>query len=135
LLTYCDSSALVVLLQPDEAHREPIVTAALGEATDVTAVDWISPLEVTAAIHRSLRTRERRAAEHRWWDLWSHMVPVVLDGTVYEAALEGVRKHRLRSLAALHLAAAIRIGSSRLLTFDAELGAAARREGIEVIGA
>jgi predicted nucleic acid-binding protein len=134
LLTYCDSSALVVLLRPDEGHREPIVTAALREATDVTAVDWITPLEVTAALHRSLRTRERRAAERRWWDLWSRMVPVTLDGTVCDAALERVRKHRLRSLDAFHLAAAIRIGSSRLLTFDAELGAAARKEGIEVVG-
>jgi predicted nucleic acid-binding protein len=134
LLTYCDSSALVVLLRPDEGHREPIVTAALGKATDVTAVDWISPLEVTAAIHRSLHARERRAAERRWWDLWSRIVPVALDATVYEAALEGVRKHRLRSLDAFHLAAAIRIGSSRLVTFDAELGAATRKEGIEVVG-
>lgn len=135
MLTYCDSSALVVLLRPDEGHREPIVTAALEEATDVTAVDWISPLEVTAAIHRSLRARERRAAERRWWDLWSRIVPVALDGTLYDAALRSVRKHGLRSLDALHLAAAMRIGSARLLTFDAELGAAARKEGIEVVGA
>jgi predicted nucleic acid-binding protein len=63
------------------------------------------------------------------------MVPVALDGTVYEAGLECVRKHRLRSLDAFHLAAAIRIGSPRLVTFDAELGAAARKEGIEVVGA
>jgi predicted nucleic acid-binding protein len=134
LLTYCDSSALVVLLRPDEGHREPIVTAALRQATDVTAVDWISPLEVTAAIHRSLHTRERRAAERRWWDLWSRMVPVALDGSVYDAALQSARKHRLRSLDAFHLAAAMRIGSSRLLTFDAELAAAARKEGIDVVG-
>jgi predicted nucleic acid-binding protein len=134
LLTYCDSSALVVLLRPDEGQREQIVIAALRKATDVTAVDWISPLEVTAAIHRSLRARERRAAERRWWDLWSRMVPIALDGTVCDAALEGVRRHRLRSLDAFHLAAAIRIGSPRLLTFDAELGAAACKEGIEVVG-
>jgi predicted nucleic acid-binding protein len=134
LLTYCDSSALVVLLRPDEGRREPIVTAALSEATDVTAVDWISPLEVTAAIHRSLQPRERRAAERRWWDLWSRMVPVALDGTVYDTAVESVRRHRLRSLDAFHLAAAIRIGSPRLLTFDVELAAAARNEGIDVVG-
>lgn len=134
MLTYCDSSALVVLLRPDEGHREPVVTAALREATDVTAVDWITPLEVTAAIHRSLRARERRAAERRWSDLWSRMVPIALDATVYDAALQSVRKHRLRSLDAFHLAAALRIGSSRLLTFDADLGAAARKEAIEVLG-
>jgi predicted nucleic acid-binding protein len=135
LLTYCDSSALVVLLRPDEGHREPLVTATLKEATDVAALDWISPLEVTAAIHRSLRARERRAAEGRWRDLWSRLVPVALDGTVYDGAMDIVRRHRLRSLDAFHLAAAMRIGSSRLLTFDTELGEAARKEGIEVLGA
>jgi uncharacterized protein len=134
LLTYCDSSALVVLLRPDEGHRAPLVAAALREATDVAAVDWISPLEVTAALHRSLRARERRAAERRWWGLWSHLVPVTLDAAVYEAAVESARKHRLRSLDAIHLAAAMRIGSRQLLTFDTELGAAARKEGIEVRG-
>jgi predicted nucleic acid-binding protein len=135
LLTYCDSSAAVVLLRPDERHREPIVMDALRSATDVAGCEWISPLEVTSAIHRGLRASQRGAAERRWWEIWSRMVPVALDGVVYEAALAATRKHRLRSLDALHLAAATRIGCTRMLTFDTELGGAARAEGVAVLGA
>lgn len=123
-----------MLLRPDEGKREPLVTSALREATDVAGTEWISPLEVTAAIHRGLPARQRSAAEKRWWGIWSRMVPVALDGPLYELALASSRQHGLRSLDALHLAAALRIDCARLLTFDVELAAAAREEGIEVIG-
>jgi predicted nucleic acid-binding protein len=135
VLTYCDSSALVVLLRPDEGHRESLVTEAVRDATDVAGCEWICPLEVTAVIHRSLRAQRRSEAEKRWWDIWSRMVPVALDGRLYEAALDASRKHRLRSLDALHLGAALRIGCGRLLTFDQELATAARAERIAVVGA
>ncbi len=135
MLTYCDSSALVVLLRPDEGNREPLVIETLRDATDVAGCEWISPLEVTAAIHRGLGAQRRRAAERRWWEIWSRMVPVALDGPLYEAALEASRKHRLRSLDALHLGAALRIGCARLLTFDQELARAAGAEGIVTVGA
>jgi predicted nucleic acid-binding protein len=135
LLTYCDSSALVVLLRPDEGHREPLVTSALADASDVAALDWVSPLEVTAAIQRSLPARQRPAAESRWWEIWSRVVPVSLDARAYELAIDAVREHRLRSLDALHLAGAKRIGAARVLTFDVELAKASGREGIEVLGA
>lgn len=135
MLTYCDSSALVVLLRPDEENREPLVTETLRDATDVAGCEWISPLEVTAAIHRSLRAQRRSSAERRWWDIWSQMVPVALDGHLYEAALDVSRRHRLRTMDALHLGAAVRIGCARLLTFDRELAVAARAEGIAVVGA
>jgi predicted nucleic acid-binding protein len=135
LLTYLDSSAAVVLLRPDQRRREPLVVETLRDAGDVVGCEWISPLEVTAAIHRGVGARRRAAAERRWWEIWSRMVPVTLDGVLYEAALAGSRKHGLRSLDALHLAAAVRIGCRRLLTFDAELAAAASAEGIDVVGA
>jgi predicted nucleic acid-binding protein len=135
VLTYCDSSALVVLLRPDERQREPLVTSALVEASDVTAIEWVTPLEVSAAIHRSLPARQRRAAETRWWEIWSRVVPVAVDASLYELALEAVGRHGLRSLDALHLAAARRIGAARIVSFDVELGKAGRRDGIEVVGA
>ncbi len=40
---------------------------------------------------------------------------------------------RLRSLDALHLAAAVRIGVDRLLTYDARMGTAARELGLAVL--
>lgn len=123
-----------MLLRPDEGSREPLVTDALRDATDVAGCEWISPLEVTAAIHRGLRAQQRSAAEKRWWEIWSTMVPVVLDATLYEAALAASRKHGLRSLDALHLAAAMRIDCARLLTFDIELATAATAEGMDVVG-
>lgn len=135
MLTYCDSSAAVVLLRPDAGSRGPLVTQALRDATDVVGCEWISPLEVTAAIHRSLPARERAAAEKRWWEIWSRMVPVTFDGVLYESSLAAAAKHGLRSLDALHLGAAMRIGCERMLTFDIELAKASRAEGIEVTGA
>lgn len=124
-----------MLLRPDEGAREPTVKAALSDATDVVGTEWISPLEVTAALHRALRPRQRREAEKRWWQIWSQMVPVALDGVLYEAALDCSRRHALRSLDALHLAATLRVGCDRLLTFDVELAAAARQAGVESVGA
>lgn len=61
------------------------------------------------------------------------MVPVGFDQAVFELALTASRQHGLRSLDAIHLAAALRIGCARLLTFDLELAAAAQGEGIEVV--
>jgi predicted nucleic acid-binding protein len=97
-------------------------------------LEWVTPLEVTAAINRALPGRERADAERRWWAIWSRMVPVALDGPLYELALESARKHRLRSLDALHLAGALRMGCGRLVTFGGELAAAAETDGIEVVG-
>jgi len=134
LLTYCDSSALVVLVAADEGGRQPIVKEVLTAASDVVGCEWISPLEVTAAIHRRLPLRRRGDAEKRWWQIWAGMVPVTLDGQLYELALAAAATHRLRSLDALHLAAALRIGCTRMLTFDEELAAAARSEGVAVAG-
>jgi predicted nucleic acid-binding protein len=124
----------VALLRPDEGDREVLVLDVLETASDVAGCELISPLEVVAAITRSLPARHRGRAEERWRDLWSRMVPVAVDAALYEAALGCLRAHRLRSLDAIHLAAALRIGCSRLVTFDTELGAAARKAGIEVFG-
>lgn len=135
LVTYCDSSAAVALLRPEEQGRQPVVAAVLGEATAVAGCEWITPLEVAAAISRGVEARLQADAERRWAELWRRMVPVVLDGPLWDEAIALTRARRLRSLDAIHLAAAMRIGCDRMVTFDSELASAARAERIDVIGA
>ena len=122
---YLDTSAALKLLVEEEE------SAALAGAIDDAAVDlvgcWL------------LETELRRAA-HRKTALTQEIVSEFLDGVdVYEIPASLYREAgllpgtNLRSLHALHLAAAIRIGVDYLVTYDVRMIESARDLGLRVI--
>ena len=122
---YLDTSAALKLLVEEEE------SAALAGAIDDAAVDlvgcWL------------LETELRRAA-HRETALTHEIVSEFLDGVdVYEIPASLYREAgllpgtNLRSLHALHLAAAIRIGVDYLVTYDVRMIESARDLGLRVI--
>jgi uncharacterized protein len=118
------SAALKLLVEEEES-------AALAGAIDDEAVDlvgcWL------------LETELRRAA-HRDTALTQEIVSELLDGVdLYEVSASLYREAgifpgtNLRSLDALHLAAAIRIGVDYLATYDVRMIESARDLGLRVI--
>jgi hypothetical protein len=122
---YVDTSAALKLI------LEEAESAALAEAIDST--------EPVLAACRLLETEMRRAA-HREPALHQDHVTAFLDGVdLYEMPAALFRQAgllpgpRLRSLDALHLAAAIALDVDTIVTYDVRLAAAAQDVGLEVI--
>lgn len=133
-MQYVDSSALVKLYvrETDSATAERLLSA--------------DPLWVTAA-HTQVevrRTLALRAPPGKLTQLksdfardWDRLAVVALDAATCRLAADLAEGTRVRSLDALHLAAAQRVGAPvvRLVTFDLRLGQAARSLGWSVVGA
>ncbi|MDQ2846556.1 MAG: type II toxin-antitoxin system VapC family toxin [Actinomycetota bacterium] len=122
---YLDTSAALKLIIEE---RE---SAALAAAIDADTPDLVACL---------LLETELRRAVHRDESLTQEMVSGFLEGIgLYELPpslfLEAglLASTRLRSLDALHLAAAVRIGVDRILTYDNRMREAARDLGIAVV--
>lgn len=122
---YVDTSAALKLLVEEAESR------ALAEALDDESLELVSCL--------LLETELRRAAA-RAPDLTQAVVTELLDGVdlhelpaplfVEAGLLPGAR---LRSLDALHLAAAIRLGVDGVLTYDRRMAEAAESLGMRII--
>lgn len=122
---YLDTSAALKLLV-DEAESGPLAHAIDQEQPDLVAC-WL------------LETELRRAAQ-RHEALSQQTVSDFLEGVgLYEVPGSLFREagllsgERLRSLDALHLAAAIRIGVDRVLTYDYRMRESARSLGLHVL--
>lgn len=103
---------------------------ALAEALDAAQPDLVACL---------LLETELRRAVHRDDGLTQEAVTAFLEGVgLYELPAAMFQEagllagQHLRSLDALHLAAAIRIGVDRVVTYDARMSDAARSLGIPV---
>ena len=124
-LWYLDTSAALKLLV-EEAESEALARAIDGASPDLVGC-WL------------LDTELRRAAQ-RDTALTQQGVSDFLDGVdLYEVPASLFREAGLlsgadlRSLDALHLAAAVRIGVDHLVTYDARMSDSARALGISVI--
>lgn len=112
-----------------------LVAAALL-ADDVWVAGNHSFVEVTIALHRRLEGAAITTGTTRFERDWEAVRVVTLDDNLCRRAADLGAEKGLRTLDALHLAAAERAGGSDLtfVTFDARLGDAARSMGFPVAG-
>lgn len=133
-MQYVDSSALVkrYIREPDSEQGHRLLAADPDWLT--AAVTEVEVRRVLAIRLHSVALNEARSDFLRDWE---RMSVVALDATTLGQAADLAERTRLRSLDAIHLAAFMRAGSrsTRLLTFDVRLAAAARSLGWAVVGA
>lgn len=136
MTVFADSSALVKLYADEDG-------AELVRATRLFVVSAIARVEVPAAIWRKHRLGELSAGdagvltsafEADWYDATGPFVPIALVETVLTAAAGVVVTHGLRAYDGVQLASALAARAAdadvdEVLCFDAELSAAAAREG------
>jgi len=138
---FWDSSALLPLLVPGVRSEQFI---KLMREDPATAVWWATPAECASLLARLERegrltdsdwvvARERLKAAARGW------TEVPPGERVRNQAARLLRLHPLRAADALQLAAAVVLADFEpaalpFVTLDAQLGAAASREGFEVLG-
>jgi predicted nucleic acid-binding protein len=131
---YVDSSALLkrYVREPDSAECERLLSA---DPVWITARHtWV---EVQRNLARLLDGADRARLQRTFVDDWKRMHIVELDRETCELAGDLAKTHPgVRSLDALHLAAAQRVGSSAIaiLTYDVRQSRAARELGIKVLG-
>lgn len=132
-MLYVDSSALLrrYVEEPD---------SAVGERHLLADPAWLTARHTYVEVRRNLgrlvpRGRLSEALEAFSGD-WDRFFVVELDKVTCERAAEIAAASGARSLDALHLAAAQRVGGSdlRLLTFDVRQAQAARALGLTVVG-
>ncbi|MGL5856996.1 MAG: type II toxin-antitoxin system VapC family toxin [Angustibacter sp.] len=131
MAVYVDSSALLkrYLDEPDG----PAVREAL-----LTDLDWITAnhtyTEVVRTLHRVLPERSAGQQVEAFTGDWARTAVVAVDGVVCRRAAEIAIATGVRTLDALHLAAADRAGADLpFLTCDVRQAVAARALGIEVV--
>ena len=131
---YVDSSALLkrYVREPESSECERLLN---------TDVAWITArhtwVEVQRNLARLVEGADRTRLQRAFAGDWKRMHIVELDRETCECAGDLAKTHPgIRSLDALHLAAAQRVGSSAIsfLTYDLRQGRAARELGIKVLG-
>jgi len=134
LTLYIDSSALIKrYLAEDDSD--------IAEAALLADTEWVTGrhtlVEIMLALHRRLGDAELGVAKLALERDWERSFVVALDDAVCRRAVDFGVATGVRSLDALHLAAADRAGgrSVPIVTFDIRLGQAARSLGFSVIGA
>lgn len=130
---YLDSSALLkrYVTEPDSADCERIIRS---DPSWVTARHtWV---EVVRNLHRLVEPPERVRLEKAFRSDWRRINVVELDRETCEMAADLAKAHDVRTLDALHVAAALRVGGAGFpfVTFDVRQGQAARALGFTVLG-
>lgn len=128
-IIYADTSALLkrVLIEPQSDALRTVLRKR-HEAGDVLASSSLAWLEVYRSLRR-LRTTDLEL-------LASSALSGIVEIPLTEAALTQARRvgpETLRSLDAIHLAAAVAVGATSMLTYDDRLGGAANLLGFEVL--
>lgn len=133
---YVDSSALVkrYVVEPDRDDAMRLL--------DVDRV-WATGAHTEVEVRRTLTIRLGgdeallRLARRAFGEDWRRVAIVQLDTQTCRLAAELAELTRARSLDALHLAAAGRVGAPavRMVTFDVRQAGAARQLGWPVVGA
>jgi predicted nucleic acid-binding protein len=132
-MVYVDSSAFL---------KRYVEEADSGRAEAYLLADpqWITArhtrIEVRRGLAHLLRGRALESARHDFEDDWQRSHVVALDDATCDLAAEIAEATGARTLDALHLAAATRVGTAALtfLTFDVRQAQAARSLGITVVG-
>jgi uncharacterized protein len=129
-MLYVDASAIVKLHVDEPESRT---------ARSLLANDWVSAghtlVEVRRALWRTLPGRAYEAARATFAEQWTETQVVHLDAPTCTRAAELAEATGTRTLDALHLAAADRVGDELpFVTFDVRLAAAARSLGWRVLG-
>ena len=131
---YVDSSALLkrYIDEPDSGRSEAYL---LADPTWISAGHAV--VEVRRNLTRLLEGEPLREAREAFADDWARMHVVELDETTCDLAADLAEMTGARSLDALHLAAALRVGPNSLtfLTFDVRQAQAARYLQMTVVGA
>ena len=140
LVRFWDASAIIPLIV-DEPPREPLLRV-LREDPEMLAW-WGTTVEIASALARRERESLLGAAEveaalataHQLADSWHEIVPST---SVRRTAERLLRVHPLRAADSLQLAAALVAAdhdptSLEVISLDARLATAARREGFKVI--
>jgi predicted nucleic acid-binding protein len=130
-MLYLDASAMFKRYV-SELGSAQVETTMMNDGVWVTANH--SYVEISIALGRRLDGLALTAGTDRFERDWDAVTVVSLDDTLCRRAADLGVQHRVRSLDALHLAAAERVGGKELtfLTFDTRLGDAARSMGFPV---
>ena len=131
---YVDTSALLkrYVDEPESTNCETIL---LGDPVWLTARHtWV---EVLRNLARLVSGREQQRLEAAFRADWSRFAVIELDVVTCEIAADVAKVQGVRTLDALHLAAARRVGGNSLpfLTYDLRQAQAARSLGFPVLGA
>lgn len=130
---YLDSSALVkrYVSEPDSS-----AAAAILQTDPIWITAEHAYVEVRIALAKRLAGDPLKVAERDLEDDLDRMIVVALDGAVCRRAADLGIRLRVRSLDALHLAAAERAGGRALtvVTFDLRFADACRALGFPVLG-
>lgn len=131
---YLDSSALLALYL-DEEQRERCLALLLSDPQWITGRH--TQVEVRRNLARRLEPAEADGARARLLEDWARTTIVELDDVTCETAAAIAEQTGVRSLDALHLAAAVRVGGDdlRFVTHDRRQASAARELGFAVAGA
>ena len=132
-MLYVDSSVLLKrdVEEPDSDHAEGFL---LADELWVTARH--TRIEVRRNLARLLDGRALEQAREIFEDDWQRMHVIALDDVTCDLAADLAEATGARTLDALHLAGASRVGSSGLtfVTFDVRQAQAARSLGMVVVG-
>jgi hypothetical protein len=133
-MLYVDASAFLkrYVAEPDSERAEAYL---LAEPQWITARH--TRIEVRRNLALLLKGRALETASKTFDDDWERTYVVALDETTCELAAEIAEATGARTLDALHLAAATRVGTVGLsfLTFDVRQAQVARGLGIRIVGA
>lgn len=133
MTTYVDSSALLKRYV-DEPDSDRAVDLLRADSTLVTGRH--TTVEVRRNLGRLLVANDAAAARRAFADDLRTISIVELDAATCELAATIAEQSGIRTLDALHLGAARRLGTAiTFLTFDARQAAAAREIGFAVVGA
>lgn len=127
-LIYLDSSALVKLVLPEEESAALVSTLTHFRQAASSA---LSRVEVHRAV-RQISAQPRALQRAREVLAGIYLIPI--DDLILSMAAD-LKPAALRSLDALHLATALRLGSelTAMIVYDSRLAEAARQTGLEVL--
>jgi uncharacterized protein len=130
---YADASALTKLYVMEPKSKEAVAVLS----REPTATARHTYLEVRSALHRSFGGARLRRAQDEFELTWSEAEVLELDEETCRAAAALAERTGVKTLDALHLAAAQRAGGAELtfVTFDRRQAEAARSLGWTVVGA
>ena len=129
-MLYLDASALVKRYVAEEGSEELIAAMGAAEGWAICRVGYVEAA-------RAVGLAAGKAATKRFGADWPSFEVVEVDASLAEHAAELALAEELRSLDALHLAAALLISSDQLTfaTWDVRLHRAAQRRGLAVFPA
>lgn len=138
---YLDTSVLVknYVIEPDSDKVHAFLTLHLScfKATLILAeLEFASALARSEARGHIRSDSDRKTAFRSFRENWCDMIRINLTDEIFKKACHVIQRHRLRTMDALHLAAALVLRKESeaqvtMATFDKELWKAARKDGLD----